>query len=130
LKKIDDASLDPADMARLLSLGRIVIGTAAFIAPRRFARSWTGEDGVRTTGTMAVRGLGARDVALGLGTLRALEGEGPVRVWLEAQALADASDVFSTLTSFRSLPPLRRLVALVTAASGCYIGVRCAGELD
>lgn len=130
MKKKTDEALEAFDLARLLSFSRVLVGGAAVIAPRRFARLWTGEENMQTTGTMAMRSLGARDVAIGLGTLRALDGEGPVRMWLETQALVDASDVFSTVTSFRSLPGLRRLVAVASAATGCYIALRCASELD
>jgi hypothetical protein len=127
---MDDVELDAKELAQLLSLGRIVIGAAAVLAPRRFARAWTGERSEAAVSVIATRGLGARDVALGLGTLRALDGEGPVRPWLEAQALADASDTVSTLSVFGQLPPLRRILGLATAAGACYIGLRLASELD
>jgi hypothetical protein len=107
-----------------------VIGVAAVVAPRRFARAWTGETAEGTISVIGTRGLGARDIALGLGTLRALDGEGPVRPWLEAQALADASDTVSTLSVFGQLPPLRRIIGLATAAGACYLGLRLASELD
>jgi len=127
---MDDVELDAKELAQLLSLGRIVIGAAAVLAPRRFARAWTGERSEAAVSVIATRGLGARDIALGLGTLRALDGEGPVRPWLEAQALADASDTVSTLSVFGQLPPLRRILGLATAAGACYIGLRLASELD
>jgi hypothetical protein len=127
---MDDVDLDAKELAQLLSLGRIVIGAAAVLAPRRFARAWTGERSEAAVSVIATRGLGARDIALGLGTLRALDGEGPVRPWLEAQALADASDTVSTLSVFGQLPPLRRILGLATAAGACYIGLRLASELD
>ena len=127
---MDDVELDAKELAQLLSLGRIVIGAAAVLAPRRFARAWTGERSEAAVSVIATRGLGARDIALGLGTLRALDGEGPVRPWMEAQALADASDTVSTLSVFGQLPPLRRILGLATAAGACYIGLRLASELD
>jgi hypothetical protein len=127
---MDDVELDAKELAQLLSLGRIVIGAAAVLAPRRFTRAWTGERSEAAVSVIATRGLGARDIALGLGTLRALDGEGPVRPWLEAQALADASDTVSTLSVFGQLPPLRRILGLATAAGACYIGLRLASELD
>ena len=127
---MDDVDLDAKELAQLLSLGRIVIGAAAVLAPKRFARAWTGERPEAAVSVIATRGLGARDVALGLGTLRALDGEGPVRPWLEAQALADASDTVSTLSVFGQLPPLRRILGLATAAGACYLGLRLASELE
>ena len=127
---MDDIEIDAKELAQILSLGRVVLGVAAVLAPNRFGRAWTGERSDEAVSTMAMRGLGARDVALGLGTLRALDGEGPVRPWLEAQALADASDTVSILGSFGQLPPLRRLLGLATAAGACYIGLRLASEIE
>ncbi|MFP5297649.1 MAG: hypothetical protein ACLGHL_01520 [Actinomycetota bacterium] len=124
------SDVETKDMIRMLSFGRIVIGAGAFMAPRRFGRAWTGGPAEETASVMAVRGLGARDVALGLGTLLALEGDGPVRGWLEAQALADASDTVSTLANFGDIPGIRRFVMLATAATACYLGIRLAGEVD
>ena len=127
---MDDVELDAKELAQIMSLGRIVLGAAAVLAPRRFARAWTGEHVETAESVIATRGLGARDVALGLGTLRALDGEGPVRPWLEAQALADASDTFSMLTVFGQMPPVRRILGLATAAGACYLGLRLASELE
>ena len=127
---MDDVDLDAKELAQILSLGRVVIGVAAVLAPKRFARAWTGEHPDAAVSVIATRGLGARDIALGLGTLRALDGEGPVRPWLEAQALADASDTVSTLSVFGQLPPLRRILGLATAAGACYLGLRLASELE
>lgn len=122
--------IDNKDLARMLSLGRIVIGFGAMLAPRRFGRAWTGDTTEETASAMAVRGVGARDVALGIGTLMALEGDGPVRGWLEAQAFADASDAFSTLSNFGDLPIMRRWILLVTEVGAAYVGVKLANELD
>jgi hypothetical protein len=127
---MSEVEIEAKELAQILSLGRVVIGVAAMIAPDRFGRAWTGAGSDAPVSTMTMRGMGARDVALGLGTLRALDGEGPVRPWLEAQALADASDTFSVLGSFGELPPLRRLISLATAAGACYIGLRLASELE
>lgn len=127
---MDDLKLQDEDMATLLSATRIVIGVAAWVAPRRFGRAWTGELSGGPLGSMALRGLGIRDIALGLGTLRALGNGSSAKPWLEMQALADASDTASTLMAFRDLPPLKRWAMLATAASGCYLGVTLAGKLD
>lgn len=122
--------LDTKDMIRVLSVGRIAIGAGAFLAPRRFGRSWTGAPSTDVVSGMAVRSLGARDVALGVGTLVALENDAPVHVWLEAQALADASDVVSTLAAFGQMGRFRRWAMLATAAGACYMGVKLAAEID
>lgn len=122
--------LDDRDLARMLGLGRVVLGGAAMIAPRLFTRVWTGETEGSTTLPMAVRGLGARDVAIGVGTVVALENDGPVAPWLEAGAVADATDAFSTLTSWRRLPAFRRLGLLALEAGAAWIALGLASSLD
>ena len=128
---MNDVELDERDLARMLSLGRALLGTVAWIAPRRFARLWTGTaDTASAAVPIATRGLAARDIALGLGTLMALEGDGPVRRWLEAQALADASDAASTLMAFGEMRGIRRWLALATASSSCYLALHLADSID
>jgi hypothetical protein len=122
--------LDDRDLARMLGLGRVVLGAAAMAAPRLFTRAWTGEGEGSTTLPMAVRGLGARDVAIGVGTLVALENDGPVARWLEAGAVADATDAFSTLASWRRLPGLRRLGLLALEAGSAWFALGLASSLD
>lgn len=122
--------VDSKDLARMLSFGRIVLGFAAFAAPRRFARAWTGDTAEEVASSMATRGLAARDIALGLGTLLALENDGEVSTWLQAQALADASDTLSTVANFGDMPRFRRWISLATAGSAAYLGVKLANELD
>jgi hypothetical protein len=80
--------------------------------------------------SMAMRGLGARDIALGTGLLVAIENDGEVARWLEAGAIADAGDFISTLANFREMPSLRRLLWLATAGGATYIGLKLAGALD
>lgn len=127
---MDDVELQDEDLATLLSAARVAIGVAAWIAPRRFGRAWTGERSDGALGPMALRGLGARDIALGLGTLRALGNGSSVKPWLEMQAIADASDAASTLLSFKEMHGLRRWFMFTTAATGCYLGVSLSGKLD
>jgi hypothetical protein len=118
------------DLARMLLVARVAIGSACFLFPKKAVRVWTGEEQESGTAAMAVRALGARDVAIGMGGLRALEdGESPSR-WLEAGALADAADTVGALAVFRRLGKLRRLVFVVTAASATYLGFRLAASLD
>lgn len=130
MKKLDEIDADPKDLARALSLTRIAIGAFAFIAPRRLAKSWTGHEGDIVAAPMAIRGLGARDIALGLGTLLALDRGKGARGWLEAGALADAGDVISTLARFGDLPMLKRFTALASASTGAYLGMALAEAID
>lgn len=130
MKTLDELDLDTADLVRTLALARIAFGATAFLAPRRFGKAWTGETTHDVTASIAMRSLGARDVALGLGALLALERGTKVRGWLEAGALADAADVVSTLSDFSSLGRIRRWLSLATAGSATYLGLALAEAIE
>jgi hypothetical protein len=102
----------------VLAWGRVAFGVVAFAAPTLPSRPWVGTDAGRASARTLTRALGARDVALGLGTLLAQRHRSPVRGWLEASALADAGDVAATLASWGSRPRLGRLGVLAAAAGG------------
>ena len=126
---IDLKELDERDVAAMVSVTRCLLGAAMVIAPRRAARVWTGEEagpGLK----LAIRGLGARDLALGLGTLNALENDGDVVAWLQAQMAADASDAFGILFAFRRMPRFRRWIFLFTAGGAAALGLRLLDEFS
>ena len=127
---VGDLDLDERELVQMLSFVRLVIGVGFFVMPRRLGRWWTGEEDISTTSRMALRSLGGRDVALAIGTLIALENDGNVRGWLEAGALADASDAVSTLTNWGDLPSLRRLLGLASSVSAVTVGLNLAQSFD
>ena len=101
-----------------LAWARIGLGVVAFLAPTLPSRPWVGGDADRPSAKTLARALGARDVALGLGTLLAQRHGSPVRGWLEASAVADAGDVVATLINWRSSPRFGRVGVLAAAAGG------------
>jgi hypothetical protein len=103
---------------RPLAWARIGLGVVAFLAPTLPTRPWVGADAARPSAKTLARALGARDVALGLGTLLAQRSGAPVRGWLEASALADAGDVVATVIGWRSSPRLGRVGVLLAASGG------------
>jgi hypothetical protein len=121
---------DEKDLARMLGLGRVVIGATMFLFPRKSVKAYMGESDPAFTSEMSVRGLGARDIALGTGLLLALDEDSDATRWLEAGALADAGDFLSALANFRELPGLRKLLWLITAGSATFLGLKLAGDLD
>jgi len=127
---VGDVDLDERELVQMLSFVRLVIGLGFFLMPRRLGRWWTGEEDISTTSRMALRSLGGRDVALAVGTLIALENDGNVRGWLEAGALADASDAVSTLTNWGDLTSLRRLLSLTSSVSAVMVGLNLAQSFD
>jgi len=127
---LSDLDLDERELVQMLSFVRLVIGAGFVLMPRRLGRWWTGEEDISTTSKMALRSLGGRDVALAVGTLIALENNGNVRGWLEAGALADASDAVSTITNWGDLPSLRRLLGLASSVSAVAVGLNLAQAFD
>lgn len=122
--------MDPRTLARTLAGSRIAIGLALFVAPAVSARTWLG-DGVDDPGTrMAIRGLGARDVALGVGTLAALEADAPVHRWLEAGAAADLGDAAAAVLARRDRPPGVVAATLAVAGGAAALGIWLRGAVS
>lgn len=112
-------TIDPETIAKGIATIRALLGIAFVISPRALMRTaMTGLEPASET-TAAMRMVGGRELALGIGALLAAKrGPHALRGWVEGGMLADAIDA-GALTSVRSLrPPLRELcVASATAAS-------------
>ena len=100
------------------AVGRLAFGAALVAAPGRTASGWLGDDSARPGTKVAVRGLGARDLALSAGVLAAAPG-GDLRPWLAACVGCDLSDIAATLAAGDALPERARIgtVALAGAAA-------------
>ena len=110
--------VEARDLALSNARGRMAIGAALVLAPRLAGPMWIGRDADSRAVNVLARGLGARDLALGLGTAVALDRGAPVRGWLEGAALADGVDLVSTLLAGDSIPAgKRRAVVLIAGAS-------------
>ena len=124
---MNQTDLDEKDIARLLSIGRVAFGALMVLAPRRAARLWTGESEESAISAMAVRGLGARDLAIGMGTL---EEDGDVAGWLRAGMVSDAGDALGVLSNFGKLRGLRPWALLATSCTAVYAGMKAADGLS
>jgi hypothetical protein len=122
--------MDARTAATQLCYARIAFGAGLMLAPRAMASGWSGGDAVRGGGRVLAVALGARDLALGLGTLRALKAGGPARDWLLAGALADGADLLGSLALRRSLPATGSVGVAALAANGAAISVWAARALD
>jgi hypothetical protein len=79
-------------------------------------------DGGRAThNRTAVFSVGARDVALGAGTLVALRQGGALRPWLFGALLADAADFVATFAAGKAIPAQGR-AAIALIAGGAVAG--------
>ena len=117
------------DVTRTLSAGlavsRILVGANYLVRPVAARSSWIGRAAKKPGAQVMVRSQGARDVALGLGALRALFGgrPGEARAWMAAHALADAADTGATLVALDDLPKRRGRAVLAVAAASTAIGL-------
>lgn len=117
-------------VARLLAGSRVLIGAALVAAPRTAGRLWLGADADRAPTEVALRALGAREVAIGLGALAALEAATPVRRWLEAGALADLGDAAAMAVVGDDLPAASRAGTVAVAAGAAAAGVWLSRRLE
>ncbi len=116
--------------ARALAVGRAALGVVAVVAPEVVARPWVGSAATSSATGVFGRGLGGRDLALGLGALLAMSHDQPARGWLEGGALADLTDMLATLIHFKALPARSRWAILAAAAAGSGIGAVLARRVD
>ena len=118
------------DLAVGLSAGRIAIGVVSLLAPGLVGRAMMGPVGDSGATRVALRVVGARDVALGIGVLAALDRGTPVRGWLRASAVADGLDAVGSLLARRHLRPAVSPASAAAATSGALLSGWLAGQLD
>src|SRR5690242_15195041 len=109
---------------------RIAIGLAAVVSPRLAVRALSGgraDDGV---GPLFARMLGARDVALGLGTVIALDRGAPVRGWVEGSALSDAADCVACIRARKDMSPLAFRLSAGLGGASAVLGAFLSRRLD
>jgi len=121
--------MQDATLAMSLARGRIALGVAAVLAPGLAARVMAGR---RTEGIepLFARMLGARDVALGLGTVIALDRGKPVRGWLEGSALSDTVDCIACVIAREHMPSSVFGVAAGLGAGSALAGAFLSRRLD
>ena len=76
------------------------------------------------------RAFGARDLAIGLGIVIALDRGAPVRGWIEAGALSDAIDTAASLLAGNSIPPAIRWPCVALGAGSAALGAYLAPQFD
>jgi hypothetical protein len=114
---------------RLLALGRAAVGVLVLLAPRRLVRPALAGPGPSDEAVTVLRMFAGRDLALGLGAVLAgRRNPGSVRGWIEAGALADATDVLA-FAGARTLKPAVRLGGLTSAAAATVLAALTAPRL-
>ena len=113
--------------ATAVAVGRVALGLTALAWPSVPARPWVGAAADDLAARVFGRALGARDVALGLGAVRALQHPaaepGSASAWVAAGALSDALDVVASLSSWRELPRVSRWLVAGSAGGAALVGL-------
>jgi hypothetical protein len=122
--------ISPRRGAFLLAVGRSALGAAVLAAPEQVTAGWLGEESSKLPVVVDLaRSLGVRDVALGIATLKTLDG--PAGPLVQAAcAVADSVDVLATILARDALPRkgvyATVVVAGAAAAAGFYFSHRLA----
>ena len=113
-----------------VAAGRVALGLTALAWPSVPARPWVGAAADDLAAQVFGRALGARDLALGLGAMAALQGPaaepGSACAWVAAGALSDALDVAASLASWRELPRVTRWLVAASAGGAALTGAAAA----
>jgi hypothetical protein len=108
----------------------VALGLTALAWPEVPARPWVGASADDLAARVFGRALGARDLALGLGALAALQGPGAepgsAAAWVAAGALSDALDVAASVASWRDLPRVTRWLVAASAGGAALTGAAAA----
>jgi hypothetical protein len=110
---------------------RIAYGLALLVAPGKVAGNrWLGPGARQPAATVALRGLGAREVAVHGIALAALARGDAVRPWLAASIAGDIADVASTFASSRGLPDGSATATAAVAGGSAALTAVVAAALD
>lgn len=123
-------AMEPRDAALLHARGRIAVGAAFVLFPGLAGRRWVGADAARRPVKVLARAFGARDLAIGLGVVIALDRGTPVRGWIEAGMLSDAIDTMASLLAGGSIPAAVRWPAIALGAGSTAAGMALAQRFD
>jgi len=123
-------AVDHRQIVRMLAAGRVAVGVALLVLPGLALRPWLGVTARDRRVKVIMRAMGARDLVLGIGALRALDRGEPVRPWAVAGATADLADAGATLAAIGSLGPARALPVAATAGAAAAAAINSAGRLD
>jgi hypothetical protein len=122
--------MEPRNLAVGLAGGRVAIGVVSLLAPGLVGRAMLGPAADSDATRLLLRVVGARDLALGVGVLAALDRDRPVRGWLRASAVADGLDAAGSLLARRRLRPSVFPAAAGAASAGALLSGWLAGQLD
>jgi len=122
--------MDARSLARLQALGRLVLGAGLVATPALVAGGWVGGVARKPEGQVLAVGLGARDVAIALGSLRAIGAGYGAGGWIRAGMLADAADLAATVRARDGLPSLAAPAVALLAGGSLVLGAWLQASVD
>jgi hypothetical protein len=110
---------------------RVAYGLALLVAPGKVAGGrWLGPGARQPAATVALRGLGAREIALHGIALAALARGDAVRPWLAASICGDLADVGAAFASHAGLPDGSPAATAAVAGGSAALTAFVAAALD
>lgn len=106
----------------LYGLARIAFGAAALAVPATAGRLLAGEGGAAPDARAFLRGMGGREIGLGVGLLTAMSNHRRLRPWLIAGVLADSGDIAGIAGEWSFMPPPKRWLGLSMAGGAAIAG--------
>jgi hypothetical protein len=122
--------VEARELALWHARGRQFVGAAFVLAPGLAGSAWIGSDARRRPVKVLARAFGARDLAIGLGVVIALDRGTPVRGWIEAGVLSDAIDTAASLVAGSSIRPAIRWPCVALGAGSAALGAVLAPQLE
>src|SRR4051812_43480267 len=115
--------MDHYQLVRAIAVGRVAVGASLIALPGFARRQWIGDAAADRRTKVMIRAFGVRDLALGAGTLQAIDRGQPARPWVMMSAVSDAVDLAATALALRSLGARRALPVMVVAAAAAVGGL-------
>jgi hypothetical protein len=108
------------------AVGRIAFGLGLIAVPSRIASSWVGTAAERPPTQVAIRGLGARHIALAGAAIVAAARGGAGRPWLIGCIAGDIVDTAATLAAGDAVPDRGRRGTVALAGGSAIAGTALA----
>jgi hypothetical protein len=110
---------------------RIAYGVALMVTPPHTTKRWLGAAGQGPGGgQVAIRALGAREIALHAGALAAALGDWSIRPWFAASIAGDLADIASTFAAREALPEHSAPATAVVAGASAAISAAVAAAAE
>src|SRR3954447_1640083 len=121
----------PKILAGALAVNRAAFGLNYLLRPQEARKSWIGRAAKRPGAQVMIRSQGVRDIALGLGALRALRSGGgaEARAWVAGHALCDLTDLAVTWAARDRLPERQSRFAMAVAGASTVVAATAVARL-